>query len=107
MFKKAWIPPQMFCFSSSFPSIFQDYIKIIDLFINKNIISRRLKSHLAMFDAIQVNGSIYFATLQWYIIFETDLYDIKCNRFRVIHPNKKQKSKLLPTSVMAFRNGAL
>ena len=37
--------------------------------------SRQVNSHQAMVDATKVKRSIYFATLQWYVIFETELYN--------------------------------
>ena len=36
--------------------------------------SYQVNSHKAMVDAMKVKRSIYFATLQGYVIFETELY---------------------------------
>ena len=40
----------------------------------KKFHSYQVISHQAMVDAMEVKRSIYFATLQGYVIFETELY---------------------------------
>ena len=48
--------------------------------------SYQVNSHQAMIDAMKVKRSIYFATLQGYVIFETELY-------MVVRPNVNMREK--------------